>query len=383
MYNLKILIIALICVIFFSCKKENQERSPEFNVINVYGNLPNKTDALLADVYDASNSTTTYFYGSFNNNGVPKDIKSLILENKSSDTLLHYILDNSNRVTIAYSSLKNSTKLNTVIKMDYSVANQVTLSLYSYNWLNNLDTLIKQITYDYINNTGTIVYGKIKTQTKSDDFEANELNPLKNGMLTNERIFGAAIFVSIGVCIVAPPICPTAAGFIIGSTILLSGQIAKSAELKTIQNPIAPQSPTSSLIPNPTGTPANPTGIPGAGAGIATFIRNEGGGGSILTNELDLRVSTNGYNACGVEILYIVLGDLGSVYEVPRKNGTYQLNAESTCSAIFSAWNMSCGNDNGGTITLSGNNLSLHWEVDSSSDGGCSQKVWDIDGSWK
>ncbi len=258
----KILSISMVLLFLSSCKKETNDQNTEpvikeSNIISVYKNPQNKVDALLANVYDSSSKTTTYFYGASNTNGVPKDIKSLILEKKGSDTLHHYILDSLNRVIIAYSSLKNGTKLNTIIKMSYATtADVVLVSFYSYNWETRLDTLKNQISYDYTNSFGIVTLGDDFTQPEKDDFVI-EIEKLIKEIYTNKRIFGAAIFISAGVCVLSKSVCPIAAGFIMGSTILLKGQIAKGTELQTVQNPNVPQSPTTQFIPNPISSPQN------------------------------------------------------------------------------------------------------------------------------
>lgn len=258
----KMLSISMVLLFLSSCKKETNDQNTEpvikeSNIISVYKNPQNKVDALLANVYDSSSKTTTYFYGASNTNGVPKDIKSLILEKKGSDTLHHYILDSLNRVIIAYSSLKNGTKLNTIIKMSYATtADVVLVSFYSYNWETRLDTLKNQISYDYTNSFGIVTLGDDFTQPEKDDFVI-EIEKLIKEIYTNKRIFGAAIFISAGVCVLSRSVCPIAAGFIMGSTILLKGQIAKGTELQTVQNPNVPQSPTTQFIPNPISSPQN------------------------------------------------------------------------------------------------------------------------------
>lgn len=241
----------------FSCKKESSNLLMESNSINVYRNTQNKSDTLIADVYDSTSKITTYFYGGSNNNGVPKDIKSLILEKKGSDTLHHYIFDSLNRIITVYSSLKNGTKLNIVIKMNYSsIADIVTVSFYNYNWITKLDTLKNQITYDYSNSSGLVTFGDDFTKSEKDDF-IKDIENIKKSLYTKEKMFGAAIFVSLGVCLVSKAVCPIAFASLLGTTTLLSGQIAKGAELKTVQNPTAPKSPSSQFIPNPISSPLN------------------------------------------------------------------------------------------------------------------------------
>ncbi|QQR99016.1 MAG: fibrobacter succinogenes major paralogous domain-containing protein [Sphingobacteriales bacterium] len=115
--------------------------------MNIYKDEANKEDGLLADVYDAETQYKTHFYGSYNDKGIPKEIKSIVLENKNSDTVYNYILDENKKIYLAYPSLKNGTKLGSVNKIDEDDS-LLTINFFDYNWSNQTDVFIESYSFD-------------------------------------------------------------------------------------------------------------------------------------------------------------------------------------------------------------------------------------------
>ncbi len=139
--------ILLFAILFvFSCKKDKTIDNAKL-AVKIYKDIPNKEDGLLVDVYDAETQYKTYFYGSFNDKGLPKDIKSIVLENKQSDTLHNYILDENGKMQLVYSSMKNGTKLGSITKITED-ENLLTLNFYDYDWNSLTEVFIETINLD-------------------------------------------------------------------------------------------------------------------------------------------------------------------------------------------------------------------------------------------
>lgn len=333
-------------LIIISCSKEEDLVEEDISVVNIYENSPNTVDDLIADTYDANSKSYVYYYGSFNNNGIPEKLKSLVLNKKNSDTLHHYVLDEFKRIKIAYSSLKNGNKLSNIVKFNYQNNSTCKISIHNYDWLNNTDLLLKEFECNYITNTSILTYGRTMSQSESDDFEQNELNPFKNGMITNKHIFGAAVFVSAGVCFVAPPICPTAAGFIIGSAILFSGQITKASELKTIKNPLAPISPSTQTLPNPTGTPTYP-------GGYLQLIKGQWKANSVTLCGIEL------FSTPYVQNVVTSCGTFFNKYPICRRDNILQINDNLTYTVNEGIINCGSNYEESGQCYLNGESITF------------------------
>lgn len=250
-------------LLLVSCNKDDEiiDDSNTSNV-NIYENNPNTTDAMIANVYQPENQTNVYFYGAFNNNGVPKSINSIKVKRTVSDTLHSYILDENKRIKIVYSEL-NGQKLEKVLKLDYLPNNKVSINIYNYNWTNNTDILIKQYLSDFNTNTLTTTYGRTMNTDEIEEVN-NSLGLSKNELikLYNFGVAVAGVAATLGAC-VGPqgmtPICPYATLAIWTAVGILTNQIAKGDELKGF-SPNFPTSPNSQQMPIPTGTPQNPSG---------------------------------------------------------------------------------------------------------------------------
>lgn len=274
MKNLRILTTILFCLVAFSCKKSNIGNSSD-PIFNIYKASASQHEGLLADVFDPSTKCKTYFYGNFNDSGVPKDVKSIVLEFNNTDTLYNYILDDNNRIYLTYGSLKNGTKLNNVVKITYPNNDSAFINLYNYNWSNNSDSLIKQISINYTANSAVTTYGRLSQNLGGDDLSEfqNDIYQIKdqhkkylfNGLITVNGVIG-------GICIIgslptfggAGAFC-AAFGIISTALILFQPQLSDAATLIPNTNPNVPNNPTSAsaIIPKPIGTPGNPSGHTG------------------------------------------------------------------------------------------------------------------------
>lgn len=312
--------------------------------VNVYENSPNNSDALQADVYDPSTQSTTYFYGSFNNNGAPLRIKSIVLSINKSDTVCHYILDEQKRISIVFSSLKNGTKLSAVVKMLYPNDSTAIVNFYEHNWLTNTDIFRLQFYYNYKDKNIIKTYGRTMLQSEADEF-TNEITSVKNSTLTFKKIIGAAIGISAVVCLVNLAACPVAVGFIVGSAILLSGSISHGAELNPSQNVNAPTSPSSSPYPNPR---------------IYSYSGRFSGGGTFNLQIGGSVIAGSAYEPGPPSLTYGIQGNISG----------YSISAHSSLPL-----------SDGSTCLISGTTISGSLSADSSSISGSYSNCWGT-GTW-
>lgn len=384
----------------FSCKKDKSDTNNK-PIIHIYKGTPNKEDGLQADVYDPNTKFTTYFYGSFNSNGIPDNIKSMVLENSQSDTLYNYVFDNNNRLLISYGSLKNGTKLNSMAKMTYLSADSAFANFYNYNWANSTDSLIRQITINYADSTATTTYGRFSQilccdddlegfQQEVDDLANEWKKKLVNGIYIVDGILG-------GLCILAaiaaaPPTAGAsvgAAGWLCGSFTAASvattpppGSIGNAATLPPNTNAHAPASPTKDKVPNPIGTPENPGGsLPSSGSGTATWDVTYSGNSfnpDPYIQSFQYPVTCYTYNCSGQEMMTVSFNS--QTLRVPRRNGSYSLynnniaikycgvgggnaydpSLSMTCFTIYPSYNI-IKNIYEGSVTIAGNSLTLHY----------------------
>jgi uncharacterized protein (TIGR02145 family) len=147
MKNLKLISILLITFFVFACKKDKTNNVFTKNIVYIYKDVPNKEDGLVADVYNFETNYKTYFYGSFNDKGFAKNIKSIVLENKGSDTLNNYIFDENGKLYLVYQSMKNGTKIGSITKIT-EVDSLLSMDFYDYDWNSHTDVLVESISID-------------------------------------------------------------------------------------------------------------------------------------------------------------------------------------------------------------------------------------------
>ena len=353
MKNLKIITTILFCLVVFSCKKSNIGNSSD-PIFNIYKATANQHEGLLADVFDPSTKCKTYFYGNFNDSGVPKDVKSIVLEFSNTDTLYNYILDDNNRIYLTYGSLKNGTKLNNVVKITYPNNDSAFINLYNYNWSNNSDSLIKQISINYTTNSAVTTYGRLSQNLGGDDLSEfqNNINQIKdqnkkylfNGLITVDGVIG-------GICIIgsfasfggAGAFC-AAFGVISTALILFQPQLSNAATLIPNTNPNVPNNPTSAsaIIPNPIGSPNFPVGSTGRLSLYATECYSGCVGAVGVGNSLVVDV-------------YVDINNILATTNVTIQNSSFV--------AV-------CGGSGTSTLTLPVGNYSLHVYVAGNPNGG-------------
>lgn len=277
--------------------------------VNVYKGVANSNDGLQGHIYDQENKAHTYIYGSFNQYGNPKKVKSIIVEKSSTDTIYNYLFDENNRLNIAYASLKNGNKINQLLKIDYLDNDKANVNVYEYNWNTGVDVLIKQYQIDYVNSTQTNTYSKIGsindqnnlnkihsinqyeigyvnvtgTTIYSNATSSNDENNLDEYEYSIEAVLSdlkkqknRGVIIFGGSVLIISTIAGGLPGFVACSVALalFVPKIAKADALQTTR-PNYPISPTNSAIPNPTGTPQNPIGAQLIiGSWKITFVTN-------------------------------------------------------------------------------------------------------------
>lgn len=367
MKNLKLITILLITCFAFSCKKDKSNNTTNQAELTVYKNIANSNDELMATYYDPNTSSTSYIYGSTNSEGRGTIAKSMVYEKKGNDTLINVILDADLRPHFLYVSTRSGVKINQLFKFEYVSGDSIKVSFYKYNWLDGTDSLMAQ--YVTKDNNGRVLYGA-----------------RVNG--TNDNYIQQFAAVVAAIVFMAGPV-PIAAGLIVGFALeggIVGGALTtlslalvswlNTANGATLSNnlPPYPTSPTSVQIPNPIGTPSNPTGIPGPGTGTGTYTRNGYSGVMDVTCTLS-----------GTESINIYFEPLGSIYIIPRKNGTYTLNQPGIYPIYAANLDYQCGEPSLATVTISGNSFSMSWVVPNNGDIHCPNEGynWQYKGTWQ
>lgn len=254
MKNLKITLITMICIFAFACKKEKTRDTT--NAI-FYKNSPNLQDNLISEVNMPEKNSVAYFYGSSDSLGAPASINSISYKINNNDTIVNIILDVEKRPQIIYFSNNSGTKLNQLIKFEYISPDSTIISIYNYDWINNTDSLLFQSR------------GKGDKSIKTYGLRLNSTTDLFSDLTTTLLTTIGAAGIACAATAVLPGMLFYVAGFslaqsalagVISAVTLISSTSHANQQLQSQKNPKAPVSPTSSYIPNPTGTPQNPSG---------------------------------------------------------------------------------------------------------------------------
>jgi len=144
-YLLKLsLLFTVSLVILVSCSKEDEQTNEQ--VASTFTVYKNQTGDVNADALQAQNidsKGTLNFYGAFDSENNPREIRTLTYQKANSDTIVYLIMDPlTNRLASSYFSVKG-VKSPVVLKFDYiqGVNNAYNLSYYNYNWKNETSEL--------------------------------------------------------------------------------------------------------------------------------------------------------------------------------------------------------------------------------------------------
>lgn len=232
----------------------NQDKENDNGLMEYYENSPSLDDGLIAK-YTADDYSTVYLYGSSDENGKGNDLKSVAYKKADNDTLINIIFDDLDRPKLTYLSTTSGFKSNFIVKLDYEESNDsIVVNHYKYNWETETDSLFAS--YKFKGQNGVVYYGNKTTNKNDAEFVA---------------AWGAIIIIGV--------FCPIAGGYAVANLIgwgtfignvagaftivglassIWTNNVANASALTSI--PISPSSPTNGTIPNPTGTPSNPSG---------------------------------------------------------------------------------------------------------------------------
>ncbi|MFC6877466.1 hypothetical protein ACFQZF_11965 [Flavobacterium myungsuense] len=141
-----LLLFAVITTVFLnSCSKEDTKvNEPTTSAFTVYKNPIGDANADALQAQNTDSKGTLNFYGAFDSENNPSEIRTLTYQKANSDTIVNLIMDPlTNRLASSYFSVKG-VKSPVVLKFDYieGVSNAYNLSYYNYNWENKTSELL-------------------------------------------------------------------------------------------------------------------------------------------------------------------------------------------------------------------------------------------------
>ncbi len=131
-------------IIFNSCSKEEAKfNEPVPSAFMVY---KNQTGDVSIDALQAQNTDskgTLNFYGAFDSENNPREIRTLTYQKANNDTIVNLIMDPlTNRLASSYFSVKG-VKSPIIMKLDYiDNSKNINVSFYNYNWITETSNLI-------------------------------------------------------------------------------------------------------------------------------------------------------------------------------------------------------------------------------------------------
>jgi hypothetical protein len=121
MKKLSLFLIAVSTAIFFySCSKEDTKvNEPVASTLTVYKNQTGDANADALQAQNTDSKGTINFYGAFDSENNPSEIRTLTYQKANSDTIVNLIMDPlTNRLASSYFSVKG-VKSPVVLKFDY------------------------------------------------------------------------------------------------------------------------------------------------------------------------------------------------------------------------------------------------------------------------
>lgn len=154
-----LLVLPLLMLTVNSCKKDDGDQLPAASYTttaytNQTGN-PN-ANALMLHVVNNNDHSVLNFYGTFDLDGNPTKLSSVVFQKENNDTTIYYLLnDTTGRLETSYFSVAGI-KNPIVFKYNYIQGNDhaFIFSIHQYDWSQNSDSLIYQTTVE--NNNGTV-----------------------------------------------------------------------------------------------------------------------------------------------------------------------------------------------------------------------------------
>ena len=145
MKKLSILLFAVIAAILLnSCSKEESKvNEPTTSAFTVYKNPTGDVNADALQAQNTDSKGTLNFYGAFDSENNPSEIRTLTYQKANNDTIVNLIIDPlTNRLASSYFSVKG-VKSPIRMKLDYiDNSKNINVSYYNYNWITETSNLI-------------------------------------------------------------------------------------------------------------------------------------------------------------------------------------------------------------------------------------------------
>ncbi len=145
MKKLSLLLFTVITtVIFNSCSKEESKvNEPTTTAFTVYKNPTGDANADALQAQNTDSKGTLNFYGAFDSENNPSEIRTLTYQKANNDTIVNLIIDPlTNRLASSYFSVKG-VKSPIIMKLDYiDNSKNINVSYYNYNWITETSNLI-------------------------------------------------------------------------------------------------------------------------------------------------------------------------------------------------------------------------------------------------
>ena len=145
MKKLSYLLFAVIAAILLnSCSKEESKiNEPTTSAFTVYKNQTGDANADALQAQNTDSKGTLNFYGAFDSENNPNEIRTLTYQKANNDTIVNLIIDPlTNRLASSYFSVKG-VKSPIIMKLDYiDNSKNINVSFYNYNWTTETSNLI-------------------------------------------------------------------------------------------------------------------------------------------------------------------------------------------------------------------------------------------------
>ncbi len=245
-------IVLLLLSLLIGCSKDDRNSGSQTPDVKIYKGKPYQETGLQASIYDPETDFTTYTYGSFNVDGNPHKVTSIVLENLRSDTLYNYLVDENNRIYMSYASLKNGKNLKRVVELSFVDDENALMGFYDYNWEDNTSVLIQQLAVDYENETAKFVFAQFSESYGDLEEFQGATAEIKSFLRRNMRVIGAVAIIGTAIAT-----CGGSAGLACGPALLavstavgLLNAATTNASTLSTSVPKHPSNPANNLIPS-------------------------------------------------------------------------------------------------------------------------------------
>jgi hypothetical protein len=140
------LLFTVTFLLLMACSKNEDETTnepvPTASNFTVYKNQTNDINADALQAQNVDSKGTVNFYGVFDSNNNPTEIRTLTYQKVNNDTIVNLIIDPlTSRLAASYFSVKGI-KSPIIMKFDYLENKDLNISFYKYDWNTNTSELI-------------------------------------------------------------------------------------------------------------------------------------------------------------------------------------------------------------------------------------------------